>query len=445
MNKRVIKILKTTGAVIAGFPSFTLFEDVLGISVYGRDGNFTANHMGSLALSSCLIPVDRKPTDSSTLMFSCVLHTDRLLLEFVPNPTPNSFRWWAGFTKFNSLTGTFTTVGDIYNSGWSNTVGFTTSDIGNNYTLGAAVHAPRASQIDSDITDSYVVYMCWGNIMQMNTEANTSTDVRAIHRFKYVPSTNRTVAEKMTVLNIDGQPMTKANWKFSSAQIISQPYIIRGSGKKYLMIYDAAIQVTLATDVADVQTYLFEFIDANTLRLRDSIPFNVNDLLWLTDTTFVGATPVCIYIYKINTETGKFQITKTLTPEFALGRFDVVFVDDMFNLWYSENIPSLDGAMSAYQWNYLNSYTMSQITLTPEQTEYTYISTNLTTHVDVAVYNDNTEIISKALTVTLIGPAKFESNNLKSIDVTTVIDVATRIPVVITGVGEVTYHAEIVQ
>ncbi len=247
------------------------------------------------------------------------------------------------------------------------------------------------------------------------------------------------------MLNTDGQPITKADWKFTTASIISQPYIIRGSGKKYLMIYDAVNQPSISADIAEVKTYLFEFIDADTLQLRDSIPFNVTDLMWLTDTTFVGGTSTCIYVYKINTETGRFIIDKTLTPEFAVGSYDVICIDDMFNLWYSERTPDIGGSLSAYQWNYLNSYTMSQIILTPEQTEYTYVSTNLTTYVDVAVYNDSNEILAKSLIVTLIGPAKFESNNLKSIEVTTVIDVATRIPVVITGVGEITYHAEIVQ
>ena len=447
LNKRIIKILKSSGTTIANYPVFTVFEDLVPLTTYAtRAVGFTTNHLGSLAFSSCLFSVDRNPTALSTLMFSCVLTTNRITTEFAPNPPVNAYAWHAGFTCFNSITGTFNTVGTVSTSDWSTNITFTTVDIGNNYTLGASVHAPRASQMDTDIANDYAVYMCWGVIMRMDVALTTSTDVRAIYRFKYIPSTNTTVAEKLSVLNTSGQPMTKADWKFSSAQILSQPYIIRGNGKKYLMIYDAAIQINLSTDVADTRTYLFEFTDANTLQLRDSIPFNVNDLLWLTDTTFVGATSAYIYIYKINTETGKFVLDKLLTPEFASGIFDVICIDDMFNLWYLESTPDIyDGGMNARQWNYLNSYTMSQIVLTPEQAEYTYVSTNITTYVDIAVYNDNTEIISKALTVTLIGPAKFESNNLKSIDVTTVVDAATRIPVTITGVGEVTYHAEIVQ
>lgn len=301
----------------------------------------------------------------------------------------------------------------------------------------------RPSRPDKTITGAIVCYGHWGKLLAVNALSSeaVATDVRAI--WKHIYQGGNQSHEPMTVLNKTGQLMTLADWEDASINGHSAKfYVLYGENKKFLMVHDSYLFGGGGSpqDNSDVyaKTYVFEFVNPSTLRLVSDVNLNCTDLLWIKHNWFVAARRNRIRIYSIDLETGEIKIERSVTTKTGDNYFSYVYVDDMRNLWFSEVGKDLfQPTQLSSSLYFINSYTISKLSMEPEKFLYTYSGSSIETYVKIAAIGDFSELIERTVKLTAVGPMVFKDNNAKTITVKTSAGTYKTLEVVLTGVGEI--------
>jgi hypothetical protein len=402
----------------------------------------------TISCGNTLIPIFDLTENETVFFANCIDTTSHN----VAAPAASRAKFRAGFVIYNFASHGFTIPEDISVNEMPVTTNMIALPIPVN-TYGPKYHMPKASSRDKSVTNSYRVYSCWNILKEFDNASvlNTSIEVKRICRFDYDKMTNTQSVTPMNVFYSEDVPMQKIHWNvFSGARDVttytsySQPYIIYGENKKYLFIYEN--QISLSTN-GKVFWYLFEFLDENTLILRDSKTVNVQDILWLADNKFIALTRQSITFYTIDTDTGKFISTKSLSPTKSTNKFIFGGLDDVQNFWYAEAIanPSNTSYFNNFDLNFINSYTVDRIEITKEKNTYDFVGDPIETYIDIKTIGDYGDIISRNIEIKILGPAKFTENGIKVLQTTTNTDTTKRINVTITGVGEVIFSASLVK
>ena len=320
------------------------------------------------------------------------------------------------------------------------------SEVNTNMYSGMGIYfdMPKFSTPDKDYPDRFCLY---GYAVEVSNGNNAGVvgENQQEHQIVRVTIKNReTKYTNLLMLNKDGMVMTGDDWnKNTSAAHFSKFYIHYGKdGKKFLSVhqftcYAKPFNNTMATQDAMATTYVFKFVNENTIQLCDSVDANYTDLLWMDSNRFVAARYDRIRIYDINMETGKIKLIRTVLRNNNTNFFAWVHVDDMRNLWFTETgFDATHPSMGSYRLYFLNSLTIASLSITPESLNYKYSGTNISTYVDISALGDLGDPVARKVKLTASGPAKFD-NNTKSLISQTSVEGAVRVPVTITGSGDV--------
>lgn len=303
---------------------------------------------------------------------------------------------------------------------------------------------PKFSRPDKEYTDRFCLY---GYAVEVsnNNQYGAHADGQQEHQIVRVQiKDSETKYENLLMLNKDGVPMTGDDWnKNTSAAHFSKFYVHYGNdGKKFLSVhqftcYAWAFDNTRATQDAMATTYVFKFVNDSTIQLCDSLDINCTDLLWIDSNRFVAARYDRIRIYDINMDTGEIKLLRTVLRNNNTNYFAWIHVDDMRNLWFTETgFDSTHPSMGSYRLYFLNSLTIAALSITPESLTYTYSGTNISTYVDISALGDLGDPIARKVKLTASGPVQFD-NNTKSLITQTSIEGDVRVPITITGSGDV--------
>lgn len=300
----------------------------------------------------------------------------------------------------------------------------------------------QPSRPDRTITDAIVCYGHWGKLMQANVlpDGAVPTDARSI--WKHIYQGGVQSHSQMTVLNKTGQEMTMEDWGDNLNTHSAKFYVLYGENKKFLMIHDSYIFGGYGApyDNSDVyaKTYIFEFVNPSTLQLVDDISLNCTDLLWMKHNWFISARRNRIRIYSVDLETGKIKAERSITTKTGDNYFSYIYVDDMRNVWFSEvGKDLLQKTQLSTSLYFINSYTISKLSMEPEKFLYTYNGSSIDTYLKVAAIGDFSELIERTVKLTAVGPMVFKSNGTKTLTTKTVAGAYSNIEVTLTGVGEV--------
>jgi hypothetical protein len=182
--------------------------------------------------------------------------------------------------------------------------------------------------------------------------------------------------------------------------------------------------------------------------MTDKIGLAIQDLMWFKDNEFIGLRRNNIRFFKINTNTGKFELIKTINPTKGNNRFIFACFDDMQNFWYSEAISNSVNPtyFNYFNLNYINSYTINKIDIIKEQNDdYIYNNIDIETYIDIATISDFGEIIERDVEIKITGPAKFKTTGTKTLTTKTDNNTYKRIEYIITGSGEIIIKANLIK
>ena len=301
----------------------------------------------------------------------------------------------------------------------------------------------QPSRPDRTITGATVCYGHWGKLLKADElpTGAVPTDARSI--WKHIYQGGVQSHSQMTVLNKDGFEMTMDDWVDNKNAHSAKFYVLYGeNNNKFLMVHDSYLFSSSGVpyDTSDIYatTYIFKFVDDNTLQLVDQINLNCTDLLWIKHNWFVAARRNRIRLYSIDLETGKIKIERNITTKTGDNYFSYVYVDDMRNLWFSEVgkdlLQTTHLSTSLY---FINSYTISKLSMEPEKFLYTYNGSNIDTYLKIAAVGDFNELIERTVRLTAIGPMVFKDNGAKALTTTTAAGGYKNVDVTLTGVGEI--------
>lgn len=301
----------------------------------------------------------------------------------------------------------------------------------------------QPSRPDRTITGATVCYGHWGKLMKADElpEGAVPTDARSI--WKHVYQGDVQSHSQMTVLNKNGQEMTIEDWVDTRNAHSAKFYVLYGENdNKFLMVHDSYLYGGYGApyDNSDVYatTYIFKFINPNTLRLVDQINLNCTDLLWMKHNWFVSARRNRIRIYSIDLETGKISVERSITTKTGDNYFSYIYVDDMRNVWFSEvGKDLLQKTQLSTSLYFINSYTISKLSMEPEKFLYTFAGSSIDTYVKIAAIGDFSELIERTVKLTAVGPMVFKDNGAKTITTKTLAGAYRTLEVTLTGVGEV--------
>lgn len=302
--------------------------------------------------------------------------------------------------------------------------------------------ASKPSRPDRTITDSITCYGHWGKLLanaQLPTGAEP-TDVRQIWKHVYQGGNQSHVP--MTVLNMDGQEMTREDWADTQNVHTAKFYVLYGeNGTKFLMVHDSYLFGGSGApyDNSDTyaKTYIFKFVDANTLKMVFKMNLNCTDLLWIKHNWFVAARRNRIRVYSIDLETGQINLERNINTKSGNNYFSYIHVDDMRNLWFAEaGKDSLQPSQMSSSLYFVNSYTVAKLSMEPEKFIYTYSGTNIETYLKISAIGDYNELIERDVKLTAVGQVVFKDTGTKSITTKTQTGGERLLQIILTGVGE---------
>lgn len=303
-------------------------------------------------------------------------------------------------------------------------------------------YTSQPSRPDRTITEAIVCYGHWGKLLQASVlpDGAVPTDARSI--WKHVYQGGVQSHSQMTVLNKTGQEMTIKDWGDNLNAHSAKFYVLYGENKKFLMVHDSYLYGGYGApyDNSDVyaKTYIFEFVNPNTVQLVDEINLNCTDLLWMKHNWFISARRNRIRIYSIDLETGKIKVERSITTKTGYNYFSYIYVDDMRNVWFSEvGKDLLQKTQLSTSLYFINSYTISKLSMEPEKFLYTYNGSSIDTYLKIAAIGDFSELIERTVKLTAVGPMVFKSNGAKTLTTKTVAGAYSNIEVTLTSVGEV--------
>lgn len=157
-------------------------------------------------------------------------------------------------------------------------------------------------------------------------------------------------------------------------------------------------------------------------------------IVWIDKFTFMTVGLNRIRVYKVDLQSESVMLLNTY--EVSSPGYEIVYgaVDTSKNIWYVErSMPN----KTVYNVYFETAYIISSVEIEFEQLEADYTGTPIASNITVATKNNVGDYLVSDVKLELSGPAKFTSNNLKEITITTLNNGVNTIPITITGPGYV--------